>query len=278
MILDKILADKRAEVEALHLASPPEYLMALALEADTPRGFKAAVAGGKSEIRNPKSEIRLIAEVKKASPSKGLIRPDFDPVTIARRYEESGASAISVLTDEKYFQGKLGYLTQIREAVGLPLLRKDFIIDRIQVYESRAAGADAILLIVAALSLGDLHTLLDLTRNLGMDALVEVHTESELGTALSVGADIIGINNRNLQTFETTIETTLELAAKVPPDKVLVSESGINTRADVERLMAAGVDAILVGESLMREPDPGTKVKELLGEAANPVSPECAGE
>jgi indole-3-glycerol phosphate synthase len=209
-------------------------------------------------------EIRLIAEVKKASPSKGLIRPDFDPVAIARRYEETGASAISVLTDEKYFQGKLEYLTAIRETVQLPLLRKDFIIDRMQVYESRAAGADAILLIVAALPIGDLHALLSLTRDLGMDALVEVHTEPELCAALSVGAEIIGINNRDLQTFETKLETTIELAPKVPPDKVLVSESGINTRADVERLMAAGVDAILVGESLMREPDPGTKVKELL--------------
>jgi indole-3-glycerol phosphate synthase len=265
LILDKILADKRAEVEALHLASPPEYLMALALGADPPRGFKAEIRNSKSEIRKPRSEIALIAEVKKASPSKGLIRPDFDPVAIARRYEEAGASAISVLTDEKYFQGKLEYLSAIREAVDLPLLRKDFIIDRIQVYESRAAGADAILLIVAALSPADLRMLLELVRKLGMDALVEVHTEPELCTALSVGADIIGINNRNLQTFETTLETTLELAEKIPADKVVVSESGINIRAEVERLMAAGVDAILVGESLMREPDPGVKVRELLG-------------
>ena len=267
MILDRILQDKKLEVERLHIDTPPEYLVDIALQMDPPLDFRAALRapGPKSEVRNPKSEIALVAEVKKASPSKGLIRPDFDPVAIARRYEETGASAISVLTDEKHFQGRLEYLTQIREAVGIPLLRKDFIIDRMQVYEARAAGADAILLIVAALSLGQLHDLLGAARDLGMAALVEVHTESELCTAVSVGADIIGINNRDLQTFETRLETTLELASRVPPDRVLVSESGINTRADVERLMAAGVDAILVGESLMREEDPGSKVKELLG-------------
>lgn len=270
MILDKIIADKRAEVEALHIDTPLEYLMTMALGAAPPRGFRAAISGkpdlSDASDRSARSDIRLIAEVKKASPSKGLIRADFDPVAIARRYEETGASAISVLTDEKYFQGSLEYLKQISEVVRLPLLRKDFIIDHMQVYEARAAGADAVLLIVAALSIGRLHDLLELVRNLGMDALVEVHTESELCTALSIGADIVGINNRNLQTFETRLETTLELASMVPPDKVLVSESGINTRADVERLMEAGVDAILVGESLMREEDPGSKVNQLLGE------------
>lgn len=270
MILDKILADKRAEVEALHKSAPAEYLMTMALEADPPLDFRAAIAPlltkeGLGEVRSARSDIRLIAEVKKASPSKGIIRPDFDPVAIARRYEETGASAISVLTDEKYFQGKLEYLTQIREAVGIPLLRKDFIIHRIQVYEARAAGADAILLIAAALPPHDLRVLMGVARDLGMDSLVEVHTAEELETAIEAGARIIGINNRDLQTFETGLETTLELAAKVPPDRVLVSESGINTRADVERLMAAGVDAILVGESLVREPDPRTKVRELLG-------------
>ena len=267
MILDKILQDKKLEVERLHIDTPPEYLLDVALQLDPPLDFKAAISGRPAAVgglRSAVSDIRLIAEVKKASPSKGLIRPDFDPVAIARRYEETGASAISVLTDEKYFQGKLEYLTQIHQAVGIPLLRKDFIIDPMQVYEARAAGADSVLLIAAALSLGHMHELLEVVRGLGMAALVEVHTESELCTALSVGADIIGINNRDLQTFETRLETTLELASRVPPDKVLVSESGINTRADVERLMQAGVDAILVGESLMREPDPGTKVLELL--------------
>lgn len=265
MILDKILQDKKLEVERLHIDTPPEYLLDVALQLDPPLDFKAAISGqSDASDRSERSDIRLIAEVKKASPSKGLIRPNFDPIAIARRYEETGAPAISVLTDEKYFQGKLEYLTQIRQAVGIPLLRKDFIIDPMQVYEARAAGADAILLIVAALSLGHMHELLEVARGLGMAALVEVHTESELCTALSVGADIIGINNRDLQTFETRLETTLELASRVPPDQVLVSESGINTRADVERLMEAGVDAILAGESLMREPDPGTKVLELL--------------
>ena len=213
-----------------------------------------------------KSAIRLIAEVKKASPSKGLIRPDFDPVEIAKTYEQAGASAISVLTDEKYFQGRLDYLKAVREAVGLPLLRKDFIIDPYQIYEARAAGADAILLIVAALSKSELSEFMILADELGMASLVEVHAAEELDIALETGVRIIGINNRNLQTFETKLETTLELAARVPPDKVLVSESGIFTRADVERLMEVGVDAILVGESLMREPDPGVKVKELLGD------------
>jgi len=207
----------------------------------------------------------LIAEVKKASPSKGLIRADFDPVQIAKTYEAAGASAISVLTDEKYFQGRLEYLTAVHDAVSLPTLRKDFIIDAYQVYESRAAKADAILLIVAALDAGRLRDLMALATELGMASLVEAHSSEELDIALEVAARIIGINNRNLQTFETKLETTLELASRVPGDRVLVSESGIFTRSDVERLMAVGVDAILVGESLMREPDPGMKVRELLG-------------
>jgi len=206
----------------------------------------------------------LIAEVKKASPSRGLIRPDFDPVAIARTYESAGASTISVLTDEQYFQGRLEYLAAIRAAVNLPLLRKDFIIDAYQVFESRAAQADGILLIVAALSRGQLSEFLGLADELGMASLVEVHTAEELDAALQVGARIVGVNNRDLRTFETKLETTLELASSVPADRVLVSESGILTRADVERLMEAGVDAILVGESLMRDPDPGVKVRELL--------------
>lgn len=207
----------------------------------------------------------MIAEVKKASPSKGLIRPDFEPVTIAKTYESAGASAISVLTDEKYFQGSIEYLKSIRQAVDLPLLRKDFVIDAYQIYEARAAGADAILLIVAALSREQLVEFGGLARELGMGALIEVHTAEELDVALSTDEPIIGINNRNLQTFETTLDTTIELASRIPSDRVIVSESGIFTRADVERLTAAGVDAILVGESLMREPDPGVKVRELLG-------------
>ena len=207
----------------------------------------------------------MIAEVKKASPSRGLIRADFDPAEIAAAYEEAGASAISVLTDEKNFQGRLEYLEAVHRAVSLPVLQKDFIIDPYQVYEARAALADAILLIVAALCREELTEFMALAEELGMASLVEVHTSEELDVALEVGAKVIGINNRNLQTFETKLETTLELAPKIPSDRILVSESGIFTRADVERLMAAGVDAVLVGEALMREPDPGTKVRELLG-------------
>ena len=265
MILDKILADKRIEVDARKAHVPQEQVECEAYASAPARGFGNALAGEKSEIRNPKSEIRMIAEVKKASPSKGLIRPDFDPVEIAKTYEASGASAISVLTDEKYFQGSLEYLKAIRQAVDLPLLRKDFIIDPYQIFEARAAGADAILLIVAALPREKLFGFMSLAGALGMDSLVEVHTAEELDIAMEIGASIIGVNNRNLQTFETKLETTLELAAEVPGDRILVSESGIFTRADVERLMEAGVDAILVGESLMRQPDPGVKVKELLG-------------
>lgn len=211
------------------------------------------------------SEIRLLAEVKKASPSKGLIRADFDPVKIALTYEQAGASAVSVLTDEKYFQGHLSYLEAVRQAINLPVIRKDFTVDRYQIYEARASGADAILLIVAALSKGELMEFMALATDLEMASLVETHTSEELDIALEIGARIIGVNNRNLQTFETKLETTLELASRLPDDRVLVSESGIFTRADVESLLSAGVDVILVGESLMREPDPAVKVRELLG-------------
>jgi len=281
LILDRILADKRIEVEARKARTPLEQLRDAIREAPPPRDFASAIrkvlpspleGEGKGEgethrtsARGPRSTVSLIAEVKKASPSKGLIRPDFDPVAIARSYESAGASAISVLTDEQHFQGRLEYLPAIRAAVNLPLLRKDFIVDAYQVYESRAAQADAILLIVAALSRGQLSEFLGLADELGMASLVEVHTAEELDAALEVGARIIGVNNRDLRTFETKLETTLELASGVPGDRVLVSESGIFTRADVERLMEAGVDAVLVGESLMREPDPGVKVRELLG-------------
>lgn len=257
-ILDKILADKRIEVEIRKAQESLEQVKISAGKAPASRCFASAIGG-------PKSEIRLIAEIKKASPSKGLIRPDFDPVEIAKIYEASGASAISVLTDEKYFQGSLEHLKAVRNAVSLPVLRKDFIIDSYQIYESRTAGADAILLIIAALSHEELAGFMALASDLGMASLVEVHTAEELGTALEINARIIGINNRNLQTFKTKLNTTLELAARVTGDRILVSESGIFTRADVEKLMSAGVDAILVGESLMREADPGMKVKELLG-------------
>ena len=275
-ILDRILADKRIEVADRKARLPLHGITRAAHDAPPPRAFASALRGatpsplegegrGEGEMRGPRLSVSLLAEIKKASPSKGLIRPDFDPVEIARTYEQSGASAISVLTDEKYFQGKLEYLTAVHDAVGLPLLRKDFTIDAYQVHEARAACADAILLIVAALAADDLAALMALASDLGMASLVEVHTADEMRTALDIGARIIGVNNRDLRTFEVRLETTLDLARDVPADRVLVSESGIRDRADVERLMSAGVDAILVGESLMRKPDPGTKVRELLG-------------
>ena len=264
-MLDKILADKQVEVADRKAGTSQKELAAVIRDLPAPRSFASAIGDRQSEIRYPTSAIRLISEVKKASPSKGLIRADFDPVAIAKAYEAAGASAISVLTDEKYFQGKLEYLAAVHDAVGLPILRKDFIVDPYQVYEARAAKADAILLIVAALATEQLKNLMALAAELGMASLVEAHSPEELGRALEIGARIIGINNRNLQTFETRLETTLELAPRVPGDRILVSESGIFTRADVERLMAVGVDAILVGESLMREQDPGVKVRELLG-------------
>ena len=280
-VLDRILADKRIEVSARKARVSLDQMRRSAQDVPPPRDFASALRqttpsplegegrgeGGsaQSAIRNPKSEIRLVSEIKKASPSKGLIRPDLDPVAIARTYEEAGASAISVLTDEKYFQGRLGYLRAVHDTVSLPLLRKDFIIDPYQVYESRAACADAILLIVAGLSSSELGEFIALADDLDMASLVEVHTVEELEIALEVGACIIGVNNRDLRTFETKLETTISLAPRVPSDRILVSESGILDRADVEELMSVGVDAILVGESLMREQDPGAKVRELLG-------------
>ena len=213
-------------------------------------------------------DIAIISEVKKASPSKGLIREDFNPVEIAEVYETHGASALSVLTDEKFFQGSVTYLEQIANTVKLPILRKDFTIDPYQIYEARAIGASAILLIVSILTPEELADYLDLSRQLDLDALVEVHTEEELAVALDVGAEIVGINNRNLKTFEVTLETTFSFIDRMPDDILKVSESGIYTRDDVVKLRDAGADAVLVGESLMREADMGSKLRELVGHGA----------
>jgi indole-3-glycerol phosphate synthase len=266
-VLSEILATKRTEVQFRR-----EHLTMQALQerlADAPpvRDFRAALV--QSKIENPQSNMALIAEVKKASPSKGIIREDFDPLAIAKIYEQNGAACISVLTDEKYFQGKLDYLWRIRGTVSVPLLRKDFIIDPWQIVESRAFGADAILLIVAALCPKDLRECLQTARQYNLAALVEVHDREELEEALDAGADLIGINNRDLHTFRTTLRVTQELLADLPPDpnRLIVSESGIFTRADVEKLRAAGVDAILVGEALMRQTDIGAKMRELLTSA-----------
>lgn len=209
--------------------------------------------------------INLIAEIKKASPSKGVIREDFDPEAIARIYEGSGVAAISVLTEEEYFQGKAAYLKMVSEKFSRPVLMKDFIIDELQIYEGRYCGASAVLLIVAALSDAELKQLLAVSRRLDLDALVEVHDESELARALRCGADIIGINNRDLHTFEVDVATSESLMPLMPKDKVTVSESGISSPEEVARLAQAGVHAVLIGETFLRERDIAAKIKEIMG-------------
>jgi indole-3-glycerol phosphate synthase len=257
MILDEIVAYKRNElVETKRVTSLADQKRRAA-DVGPARGFEAALSKGNA--------IRLIAEVKKASPSKGVIREDFDPVRIAATYQEAGATCLSVLTEKKYFQGSLEYLGAIRRAVGLPLLRKDFIVDEYQVFEARAAGADAILLIAACLDRRQLEDYLGIAGNLGLDVLVESHTMKELDNTLHAGARIVGINNRDLTRFTVSLQTTFDLLRDIPDDRIVVSESGIQSRDDVVRLEKAGVDAVLVGESLMREKDMGKKVKELLG-------------
>ena len=255
-ILHRILETKREEVDARRRATPLAELKARLADTPPMRGFHRA-------LRSTPNPIALIAEIKRASPSKGVIREDFDPLRIAEQYHEAGADALSVLTDEPYFQGKPEYLTQVREQVPLPALRKDFLIDAYQVYESRVLSADAILLIVAALpDRAHLHDLRALAESLGMDALVEVHDEWELETAVESGATLIGVNNRDLRTFEVSLETTLRLLRYLPEGITRVSESGIETADDVQRLHAAGVDALLVGETLMRAADPVAVVRQ----------------
>jgi len=257
MILDEIIAYKKEELAETKRRVPFSDIRAKASDAEPTRGFEKSLSAG--------GEIRLIAEVKKASPSRGVLREDFDPVAIAGIYAKSGASCISVLTERKYFQGRLEHLSQIRTAVKLPLLRKDFIIEEYQIYEARAAGADALLLIAACFDRQQIRDFLGVTAELGLDALVESHTYKELDRALLAGASLVGINNRDLSTFSVSLQTTLDLLRDIPDDRTVVSESGIKTRGDVLTLQKAGVDAILVGESLMREEDVGKKVKELLG-------------
>jgi len=257
MILNEIIAHTKEELAETKRQTPFLNIKSKAISAEPTRGFEKALYGP--------GDIRLIAEVKKASPSKGVIREDFDPVKIARIYEESGASCLSVLTEKKFFQGELEYLGRIRKAVKLPLLRKDFIIDEYQIHEARAAGADAILLIASCLEEQQIEDYLGIAHQLGLDVLVESHTYKELDKSLRAGATIVGINNRDLSTFAVSLQTTLDLIKDIPDDRTVVSESGIKTREDVVKLHQAGVDAVLVGESLMRENDIGKKVKELLG-------------
>ncbi|MBI2165353.1 MAG: indole-3-glycerol phosphate synthase TrpC [Chloroflexi bacterium] len=264
-ILDRIVEAKRKELAQSKQRAPLADLKTRIKGHPThgepvkpPLNFSGALWG---------ESVRLIAEVKKASPSRGLLRPDFDPASLALSYAQSGAAAISVLTDA-HFQGTLEHLAAVKAAVsplGLPVLRKDFLFDSYQVYEARAYGADAILLIVAILTQNQLKELLTIARSLWVQCLVEVHTEEEMEKALEAGAEVIGINNRDLNTFATDLSVTERLAPKVPRGKIIVSESGVSARADVLRLQQYGVHAVLVGEALVTAPDVGLKVRELLG-------------
>ncbi len=256
-ILDKIVATKREEIARAKADVPEAVLRERLAEAPPPRDFLAALA-------EPEG-ISLIAEVKKASPSKGVIRHDFQPLQIARTYQQHGAACISVLTDEPFFQGSLEYLREIRAAVELPVLRKDFVIDPYQVLEARSAGADAVLLIAECLDDAMLKHLHDAVVELGMTPLVELFEPPNLARVLDTGARLVGVNNRDLRTFETDLGHTLRLRREIPDDRVVVGESGIRTRQDVSRLEAAGVDAMLVGQTLMANPDVGAAVDELLG-------------
>jgi indole-3-glycerol phosphate synthase len=255
-ILDDILRHKRQEVASLKRRQPRAALEAMCKDLAAPRDFEWA-------LRPVSGAVRLIAEVKKASPSRGVLAADLDPVALASTYARHGADAISVLTDAKYFQGSLEILRQIRATVDVPLLRKDFTIDEYQLWEARAAGADAVLLIVAILPPPLLRDLAAAAKGLGLAALVECHTEAELDVALGAGSRIIGINNRDLGTFETRIETTLALLPRIPPGPIVVSESGFFAGADVRRVVDAGAHAVLVGEGLVRADDVAAKLREL---------------
>lgn len=257
-ILQKILARKHEEVDQRSRIRSLDSIRARAAHQPPTRGFTASM-----QRKLDAGEPAVIAEVKKASPSKGLIRKDFDPAAIARSYEAAGAACLSVLTDVDFFQGSNRYLAEAREACALPVLRKDFIVDPYQVYEARVIGADCILLIVAGLEDGPLVEMTNLAHDLGMDVLVEVHDIDELERALQADCDLVGINNRNLRDFSVSLDTTIELRDAVPPDRLLVTESGIASRADVARLRGAGVNAFLIGESFMRQRDPGAALKEM---------------
>jgi indole-3-glycerol phosphate synthase len=260
-ILDKIVASKRREIAEARRRMPETVLETKLGDAPPVRDFRAAL--------DRPGQVRILAEVKKASPSAGVLRADFDPVSIARIYEKHGATCISVLTDDPFFQGSLDDLRAVRAAVSLPVLRKDFLLDRYQVLEARCAGADAVLLIAEILDDAMLRYLLNETHRLGMHALVELYDADNLPRVLASGARLIGVNNRDLRTFVTRLEHTLDLAPRVPADCCLVSESGIRTHADIQRLQAAGVRAVLVGETLMRAPDIGAQLDALHGLGAD---------
>ena len=258
-ILNKIIAYKKGELAAIKARVPLAELEARIPDLPPTRGFLRGLRNA-----HDKGGTAVIAEVKKGSPSKGVIRSDFDPVVVADTYAANGAACLSVLTDEHFFLGSLKYLAEIRKRVAIPLLRKDFIFDPYQVIEARAAGADAVLLIAAMLDLSGLKEFSTLAHELGLDVLLEVHDEKEVETALRTDCRLIGINNRNLNTFETDLGTTERLLRLIPEDRFTVSESGINTRNDIVRLQNAGAKSFLIGESLMREADIGKKLRELL--------------
>lgn len=263
-ILKRILARKVEEIDERNRRLGLTELEQMARDAGDTRGFIEAI-----ERRIAAGDAAVIAEIKKASPSRGVLREHFVPEEIAASYERGGAACLSVLTDIDFFQGADIYLQQARAACSLPVLRKDFTIDPYQVYEARAIGADCILLIVAALGDAMLLELLQLASNLGLDALVEVHDEEELERALATPARLVGINNRNLRTFETRLEVTLELLGRIPGDRVVVTESGIHSVADVELMRSNGVNAFLVGEAFMKADEPGEKLAELFGQPVN---------
>ena len=260
-VLARILGRKREEVEAGIRQVPLPEMRRRAADAPAPRGFRAAI-----EARIGAGRPAVIAEIKRASPSRGVIRRDFDPSRIAAGYERGGAAALSVLTDREFFQGSPEHLRAARAAASLPVLRKDFVIDPWQVHEARAMGADCVLLIAAALDDDSLRRLAEAAREAGVDTLVEAHDEAELDRALRIPAPLVGINNRDLRTFATTLATTERLAGRVPADRRTVTESGIASREDVARLRAQGVHAFLVGEAFMRAPDPGARLAALFGE------------
>lgn len=256
-MLEKIVATKRNEIRAVQQETPARELLSAIKDAPPVRNFCSTLAGD--------GPIRLIAEIKKASPSAGIIREDFDPIEIATIYAAHGATCLSVLTDESYFHGCLSYLKAVRQAVKLPVLRKDFILDEYQLLEARVAGADAVLLIAECLPDCNLRKLHDRSLELDMAPLVEFYDGDNLSRVLDTGATLIGINNRNLRNFETDLEHTIRLRKEIPDHCIVVGESGIRTRDDVVRLQAAGVHAVLVGETLMKSPDIGTAVDQLLG-------------